>query len=100
MRNPTPVTTSSMTPVSGSTWAFTQVSNSPATIHGNNRATTVSPDHTRVKSAAAARKAPATAGTATQCARRSRCRPKKMLMRAPASGMAGISQTAMNTAPI
>jgi len=45
-------------------------------------------------------KAPATAGTATQCARRSRERPKKMLARAPTSGRAGINQTAMDTAPI
>ena len=93
MRKPTPVTTSSITPVSGSTCAVIPASKSPATIHRNNVAVNDSPALTRVNTVQDARKEPASAGTATQCARCPRSRPKTMLTRAPASGNAGISQS-------
>jgi hypothetical protein len=96
---PTPVTTSSITPVSGSTSAVTDVSKSPATIHVKSVALKDCPDATRAKTAQEAMKEPTSAGTAIQCARRPIARPTIMLMSAPASGKAGINQT-VDTASI
>ena len=89
----TPVTTRSITPVSGSTNATTDVSNFPATIHGKSVLVKLPPSHTRVKTAHAARNEPATLETATQWARRPMRSPRRMLTRAPASGRAGMNQT-------
>src|SRR5919204_4842544 len=99
MSMPTPVTTRSITPVSGSTSAVTEVSNSPATIHVKSRAVNAAPDHTRAKTTQETTNEPTSAGTATQCARRPIVRPTVMLTSAPASGKAGINQT-MDTASI
>src|SRR2546426_6565918 len=98
MSAPTPVTTSSITPVSGSTSAVTDVSNSPATIHENSVVVNAGPDHTRANTTHEARNEPTSAGTAIQCARRPITRPNTMLTSAPASGKAGINQT-VDTAP-
>src|SRR6201989_1217998 len=99
MRKPTPVTTSSMSAVSASTYAVTLESNSPATIHVKSVVVTGPFDHARAATEHETRKTPATAGTAIQCARRPVRRPRKMLARAPARGKAGISQT-VDTASI
>jgi len=56
-------------------------------------------DHVRAATEHEARNEPASAGTASHDARRPVTRPKIMLMRAPARGRAGISQT-VDTAPI
>src|SRR6267142_2809304 len=99
MSRPTPVTTSSMTPVSGSTRATTDVSNSAATIHVKSVVVNAWPDHTRANTTHEARNEPTSAGTAIQCANRPILRPNTMLTSAPASGKAGINQT-VDTAPI
>ena|SRR5436309_2100161 len=99
MSVPTPVTTSSITAVSGSTSAVTDVSKSPATIHVKSVVVNDGPDDTRANTTHEARNEPARAGTAIQCARRPTARPTVMLTSAPASGKAGINQT-VDTAPI
>ena len=55
-----------MTPVSGSTYAITDASKSPATIHVKSELAKLPPCHTRPNATHEARKALATAGTATQ----------------------------------
>ena len=55
-----------MTPVSGSTYAITDASKSPATIHVKSELVKLPPCHTRANATHEARKAHATAGTATQ----------------------------------
>src|ERR687897_480499 len=99
MRKPTPVTTSSMTAVSESTYAVTPVTKSPATIQVNSVVLDAPLDHARPATAQDARNEPASAGTAIQCARRPVRGPKKLLRRAPARGKAGTSHT-VDTAPI
>src|SRR5919109_3907298 len=99
MSAPTPVTTSSITPVSGSTSAVTDVSKSPATIHVKSVVLKDCPEATRANTAQEATNEPTDAGTAIQCARRPIARPTIMLMSAPASGKAGINQT-VDTASI
>src|SRR5262249_4196819 len=89
-----------MTPVSGSTWAWTHASNSPTTIQGKRPTVTACPPRTRAKTTHDAANDAASAGTAIQCARRPVTRPKRRLRRAPASGQAGINQTAVDTRPI
>src|SRR5213594_4456278 len=89
-----------MTPVSGSTCAVTHASNSPATIQGASCAVNARPLDTREKTTHEVTNEAASAGTAIQCARRPVKRPNRMLRRAPASGKAGISQTALDTGPI
>src|SRR2546425_10093793 len=89
-----------MTPVSGSTCAVTHVSNSPATIQGASCAVNARPLDTREKTTHEATNEAASAGTAIQCARRPVKRPRRMFRSAPASGKAGISQTALDTGPI
>ena len=59
-----------MTAVSGSTYAVTDVSKSPATIQLNSVVVSVSPEATRENTAHDATNEPASAGTAIQCARR------------------------------
>jgi hypothetical protein len=56
-------------------------------------------DHARAATEQDTRNEPARASTASQCARLPVKRPKRMLMRAPARGKAGISQT-VDTASI
>ena len=97
MSAPTPVTTSSMMPVSGSTYAVTDVSKSPALTQGKSVAVNVSPDATRENSTHEATNDPARAGSAIQCAYRPITRPKIMLSSAPTSGKRGISQTEVDT---
>ena len=99
MSMPTPVTTSSITPVSGSTRATTVVSKSAATIHVKSVVVKAWPDHTRAKTTHEPRNEATSAGTAIQCADRPITRPNTMLTSAPASGKAGINQT-VDTAPI
>src|SRR5689334_8831559 len=99
MSVPTPVTTSSMTPVSASTCAVTDASKSPATIQENSVDENAGPDHTRANTAHEAANEPSSAGTASQCARLPVIPPNTMLRNAPASGKAGINQT-VDTAPI
>ena len=86
-----------MTPVSGSTYAATDVSKVPATIQLKNCASITSPDATRENSMHEATNDPASAGTAIQCAWRPMIRPKHMLRSAPTSGKRGISQTEVGT---
>src|SRR6266508_2481050 len=93
MRKLTPVTTRSMTAASWSTWAVTAVLKGPALIHGKRSPAQVSPCQTRAKTAHAATKESATAGTATQCARRPMEPPRTALMTVPRSGKSGISHT-------
>src|SRR5216110_2896764 len=62
MSAPTPVTTRSITQVSGSTNATTHASNLPATIHGKSRLVKLPPSHARVNTAHAARNEAATVG--------------------------------------
>ncbi len=99
MRKPTPVTTSSMTPVRLSTCAVIPVSKSPATIQGPSVEVNGAPENTRAATTQEARKEPRSAGTEIQWARCPVRRPKNMLVRAPTSGKAGISQT-VDTAAI
>src|SRR5688572_27419624 len=94
MRQLTPVMTSSMTAVRGSTYAVTEVEKSPATIHEKSVVVKVSPRRTPANTTHAATKEAAQAGTAIQCARRPVSRPNSMLSNAPANGNAGISHTA------
>src|SRR5688572_29512121 len=94
MRQPTPVMTSNITAVSGSTYRVTEVEKSPATIHGKSVAVNASPRHARANNTHAATNEAADAGTAIQCAPRAVSRPKRMLTIAPANGNAGISHTA------
>ena len=68
MSMPTPVTTSSMMPVSGSTYAATDVSKSPAPTQRKSVAVNASPEATRENSTHEAMNEPASAGTAIQCA--------------------------------
>src|SRR5687768_16522579 len=101
MRDPTPVMTNSITAVSASTCAVTDVAKSPATIHEKRVDVKASDRHTRANTTHAARKDATVAGTAIQCARRPVSRPKRMLRSAPANGKAGISHTAeMDTASL
>src|SRR2546427_3673777 len=100
VRKRTQVTTRSMRLVSCSPWVVIHVSNSPATIQGASCAVSGRPPDTCEKTIHEATNEPASAGTAIQCARRPVMRPKRMLRRAPASGNAGISQTALDTGPI
>ena len=86
-----------MTTVSGSTCALTAVSKSPATIQLKSVAVNDPPDATAEKSEHDATNEPASAVTATQCARRPMTPPKKMLRSAPTRGKAGISQTVVDT---
>src|SRR5215475_2666972 len=93
MRKPTPVTTSSITAVSWSTWALTAVVNGPATTQGKRSPVHVSPCHTRLKTTHEVTNEAKRVGTATQCARWPMRRPRRALTTAPASGKSGISQT-------
>src|SRR2546427_12617039 len=86
-----------MTTVSGSTCAVTAVSKSPATIQLKSVAVNDPPDATVEKSEQDATNEPASADTATQCARRPMTPPKNMLRSAPTRGKAGISQTVDDT---
>src|SRR5882724_1142837 len=86
-----------MTTVSGSTCAVTAVSKSPATIQLKSVAVNDPPDTTVEKSEQDATNEPASADTATQCARRPMTPPKNMLRSAPTRGKAGISQTVDDT---
>src|SRR4029077_12440286 len=93
MRKPTPVTTSSITAVSWSTWAVTAVLKAPATTQGKRSPTHVSPCHTRAKTKHAVTNAAKRAGTAIQCALWPMIRPNSALTSVPISGNSGISQT-------
>src|SRR5258705_12806164 len=86
-----------MTTVSGSTCAAPAVSKSPATIQPKSVAVNDPPDATVAKSEQDATNEPASADTATQCARRPMTPPKNMLRSAPTRGKAGISQTVDDT---
>ena len=57
-----------MTPVSGSTYAATDVSKSPALTQRKSVVSITSPEATRENSMHAATNEPASAGTAIQCA--------------------------------
>ena len=93
MRKPTPVTTSSMTAVSWSTWAPTATLNGPAWIQGKSSPLHVSPFQTRAKTAQETTNDAASAELAIQCARCPVIPPPSALITAPSSGNSGISQT-------
>src|SRR6266404_3624400 len=93
MREPTPVTTSSITAGSWSTCAVTAVLNGPATTHGNKSPVQVSPCQTRTNTRHAVTNEAKRAGTAIQCALCPMKRPNRALISVPTSGNSGISQT-------
>src|SRR5690349_329636 len=93
MRNPTPVTTSSITAVSWSTCAVTAALKVPAITHGNRSPVQVSPCQTRLKTKHEVTNDAKRAGTAIQCALCPMNRPNRALISVPTSGNSGISQT-------
>src|SRR2546427_5230293 len=100
VRKRTQVTTRSMRLVSCSPWVVIHLPIAPATIQGASCAVSGRPPDTCEKTIHEATNEPASAGTAIQCAPRPVMGRERMVRRAPASGNAGISQTALDTGPI